>query len=45
MFAKVTILLLVKGLYEATEFRNSQQIISQTFSELTLIVEQVLATV
>jgi Uma2 family endonuclease len=42
--AKVTVLLLVEGLYEETEFR-SQQIISHTFPELTLTVEQVLSVV
>lgn len=42
--AKVTVLLLVEGLYEQTEFKESEQIISQTFSELTLTVEQVLTT-
>lgn len=40
--AKVTMLLLVEGLYEETEFKRNQQIISQTFPELTLTVEQVL---
>lgn len=43
--AKVTVLLLVEGFYEHTEFRGNQQIISQTFPELALTVEQVLSFV
>ncbi len=43
--AKVTILLLIEGLYEDTEFSGNQQIISQIFPELTLTVEQVLSVV
>lgn len=43
--AKVTVLLLVEGLYEETEFKGNQQIISQTFPELALTVEQVLSVV
>lgn len=42
--AKVTVLVLVEGLYEETEFRE-QQIISHTFPELTLTVDQVLSVV
>jgi Uma2 family endonuclease len=36
---KVTVLLLVEGLYEETVFRGDEQIISQTFPELTLMTE------
>lgn len=39
---KVTVLLLVEGLYEQTEYKSDAQIISQTFPELVLTVEQVL---
>lgn len=41
--AKVSVLLLVEGLYEDKVLLKSQQIVSQIFSELTLTVEQVLA--
>jgi len=40
---KVSVLLLVNGYYEQTEFRGSEGIISQTFPELALTVEEVLA--
>ncbi len=40
---KVTVLLLEEGLYEDTEFTSTQKIISPTFPELNLIVEQVFA--
>ncbi|HEY9872485.1 MAG TPA: Uma2 family endonuclease [Candidatus Obscuribacterales bacterium] len=40
---KVSVLLLVNGYYEQTEFRGSESIISQTFPELALTVEKVLA--
>ncbi|MGQ4646593.1 Uma2 family endonuclease [Lyngbya aestuarii] len=39
---KVTVLLLVEGLYEETEYRGAEKIISQTFPELELTVAQVL---
>jgi len=39
---KVTILTLVEGFYEQIEFRGNETIISQTFPELALTVEQVL---
>lgn len=39
---KITVLLLVEGLYEATEYKGDDKIISQTFSELNLTVEQIL---
>jgi Uma2 family endonuclease len=39
---KVTILTLVEGFYEQIEFRGNKTIISQTFPELALTVEQVL---
>lgn len=39
----MTVLLLVEGLYEETEFRGSERIISQTFPELALTFEQVLS--
>lgn len=39
---KVTVLLLVEGLYEATEYRGSDRIESQTFPELVLTVDWVL---
>ena len=42
--SKVTVLLLEEGLYEDTEFTDSQKIISPTFPELSLTVKQVLAT-
>ncbi|NER24250.1 MAG: Uma2 family endonuclease [Symploca sp. SIO1C2] len=38
----VTVLLLVNGRYQATEFTGSQQIVSRTFPELKLTAEQVL---
>ena len=41
--SKVTVLLLEEGLYEDTEFTDSQKIISPTFPQLSLTVEQVLA--
>lgn len=41
--SKVTVLLLEEGLYEDTEFISNQTIVSRTFSELDLTVEQVLA--
>lgn len=41
--SKVSVLLLVEGFYEVTEFTGNQLIISQTFPELALTVEQVLA--
>ena len=40
--SKVTVLLWDEGLYEETEFAGNQKIISRTFSELDLTVEQVL---
>ncbi|OCR00144.1 hypothetical protein BCD67_20925 [Oscillatoriales cyanobacterium USR001] len=39
---KVTILTLVEGFYEQVEFRGNEIIVSQTFPELGLTVEQVL---
>lgn len=41
--SKVTVLLLVEGLYEAQEFTGNEQIVSPTFPELALAVAQVLA--
>lgn len=41
--SKVTVLLLEEGLYEDTQFTSTQKIISPTFPELNLIVEQVFA--
>ncbi|MEH2048681.1 hypothetical protein [Nostoc sp.] len=38
-----TILLLSEGLYEEKEFSGSQQIVSVTFPEIALTVEQVLS--
>ncbi|NES19939.1 MAG: Uma2 family endonuclease [Symploca sp. SIO3E6] len=38
----VTVLLLVNGSYQATEFSGNQRIVSQTFPELKLTAEQVL---
>ena len=38
----VTVLLLVNGKYQATEFTGSQRIVSPTFPELELTAEQVL---
>ncbi|MDI9635356.1 Uma2 family endonuclease [Geitlerinema splendidum] len=40
---KVTVLTLVEGLYEQVEFRENDKIVSQTFPELALTVEQVLS--
>jgi Uma2 family endonuclease len=40
---KVSVLLLINGYYEQTEFRGSESIISQSFPELALTVEEVLA--
>jgi Uma2 family endonuclease len=40
---QISVLLLVEGLYEETVFAGSQQIVSQTFPELSITVEQVLA--
>lgn len=39
---KMTVLLLVEGFYEAVEFTGTDEIISQTFPELSLNVEQIL---
>ncbi|OCR00225.1 hypothetical protein BCD67_20930 [Oscillatoriales cyanobacterium USR001] len=39
---KVTVLTLVEGFYEQVEFRGNETIVSQTFPELGLTVEQVL---
>lgn len=39
---KVTVLLLVEGLYEETEYKGDAQIVSPTFPELVLTVNQVL---
>ncbi len=41
MAAKISILLLEEGLYEETVFTASQQIISRTFPELAITVDQV----
>lgn len=41
--SKITILLLSEGLYEEKEFSGSEPIISATFPELVITVEQVLA--
>jgi len=38
----VTVLLLVNGKYQATEFSGNQRIVSRTFPELKLTTEQVL---
>lgn len=38
---KVSVLLLVDGFYEVTEFTNKQKIISQTFPKLQLTVDRV----
>ncbi|WP_416235657.1 hypothetical protein [Nodularia sp. UHCC 0506] len=40
---KISVLLLEEGLYEETVFTTNQQIISQTFPELAIAVEQILA--
>jgi len=39
---KVTVLLLVDGTYQATEFTGNQQIVSRIFRELKLTVAQIL---
>ncbi len=39
---KVTVLLLVDGIYQVTEFTGNQQIVSRTFPELKLTVAEVL---
>ncbi|NET50793.1 MAG: Uma2 family endonuclease, partial [Merismopedia sp. SIO2A8] len=39
---KVTVFLLVDGIYQATEFRGNQQIVSGTFPELKVTVARVL---
>ncbi|RKZ93236.1 MAG: Uma2 family endonuclease [Candidatus Parabeggiatoa sp. nov. 1] len=41
--AKISVLLLEEGLYEETVFTGKQRIVSPTFPELSLTVEQVLA--
>ena len=41
--SKVSVLLLVEGFYELTEFTENQVIVSPTFPELALTVEQILA--
>ncbi len=41
--SKVSVLLLQRGLYEETAFAGNQVIVSRTFPELALTVEQVLA--
>jgi Uma2 family endonuclease len=40
--SKVTIFTLVEELYEGTEFAGTEQIVSSTFPELTLTVEQII---
>ncbi len=40
---QVSVLLLLEGFYEESVFTGNQQIVSQTFPELSLTVEQVLA--
>jgi Uma2 family endonuclease len=40
--SKVTIFTLVEELYEGTEFAGTEQIVSGTFPELTLTVEQII---
>jgi len=40
--SKVTIFTLVEELYEGTEFAGVEQIVSGTFPELTLTVEQMI---
>ena len=42
--SKVSVLLLIEGRYQISEFTGSQQIVSQTFPELTLTASQVLST-
>ncbi|BAY90695.1 MULTISPECIES: Uma2 family endonuclease [unclassified Tolypothrix] len=44
LMAKITVLLLEEGLYEETVFTCSQQIVSQTFPELAITVDQVLSS-
>ena len=39
---KITVLLLVEGLYEEIEYRDNDRVISQTFPELNLTVGQIL---
>ena len=39
---QISVLLLEEGLYEDSVFTNSQQIVSRTFPELKIAVEQVL---
>jgi Uma2 family endonuclease len=39
---KVTVLLLINGLYEETVFTGTQQVISRTFPDLLLIADQIL---
>lgn len=39
---KITILFLEEGFYEISEYRNSESIVSRTFPELSLTVEQIL---
>jgi Uma2 family endonuclease len=41
--AKVSILLLNEGFYDVTEFRDNQTLVSQTFPELNLAAQQILA--
>ena len=41
---KITVLLLNEGLYEETVFTENQILVSQQFPELTLTVEQILAS-
>lgn len=38
----MTVLLLVEGFYEAVEFIGTDEIVSQTFPEFALNVEQIL---
>ncbi len=42
LISKVTIFTLVEELYEGTEFTGTEQIVSGTFPELTLTVEQII---
>ena len=41
--SQVAVLLLVEGFYEESVFTGNQQIVSQTFTELSITVEEVLA--
>jgi Uma2 family endonuclease len=41
--SKVTVLLWEEGLYEEREFAGNQQIVSRSFPELVVTVEEVLA--